>query len=154
MAFDLWIPRSRTNEDVDEICLPYYIRESDVVAVYRVGSRFDGTARTDSDMDYMLMRESDNPIGDCWVSASKSPTLDMWIETISFSRGDLQNPDTLEDRKRKVAFLYEKYRGRKLLYGSDVFEQWLSPEIERLFESMGLTPEVAKKILKTPIPEL
>lgn len=153
MTFTILSMMARNNSDVDKAYLPYFKTISGVVAAYRVGSRFDGTARRDSDMDYMLLIDSNRPYGPCWVSGMHDLRFDMWIELIMFTKGDLQNPDFLEDSVRKVAFVYEKYRGRELLLGSDVFEFWLSPEMSTLFEKLNLSRETARDILHQPIPE-
>lgn len=111
-----------------------------VAAIYRVGSRADGTFRPDSDYDYLVLLDQN-------VHYGRANTLGyrrsegQWIEEVTFTRKDLGDPENMEGKEAKLLFLYGRNRRRVLLYGKDLFDEWLSPEIEAVFEANGINEE-------------
>ena len=113
-------------------------------AVYRVGSRADGTWRHDSDFDYLILLNENTHYHSANARGDLLPG-GWWRHEIYFTRKDLEDPGGMEGREMKLMFLHGKHRGRILLWGSDVFDKWLSPRIDEIFAADGIDEDSVRE---------
>ena len=136
---------SNAQMDADVIRYNQIVHPGQVAAIYRVGSRVDGTPRPDSDHDYLILLDSDTHYHQANTSTvlvsgiSESPMI--YKDEVVFTRKDLEDPAGMEGLETKLIFLFGKDRGRRLIFGEDVFDRWLSPDIGKVFEENGITPK-------------
>ena len=129
------------HKELDEKEIAFILRlKEGVKAIYRVGSRMDDTHRPDSDMDYLVLLDWDKhyPSSNKLFGLALDDRWDIYCEKIFFTKKDLQEPSTMKGIEMKLIFLFGRNRGRELLWGQDVFDQWLSPSIDNLFEQYGI----------------
>ena len=132
-----------TVSEIDKLVVGAATGEHSTAAIYRVGSRADGTSRRDSDYDYMILLDEGTHY-DSSNTVGFQVTSDQWCEKVTFTRRDLEYPDQMEGKETKLIFLYGKYRERVLLWGDNVFDKWLSPHIAEIFEANGINDESVK----------
>jgi len=128
----------------------YKLEKSDIVAIYRVGSRtYGGKPRADSDIDYLVIRDSNKHL---WasntsfrISSLNNPNA-VYIERIEFSRKDLEEPEKMEGLVQKLLFLHGIHKGRELVWGEDVLPKWLSPSIMALFQKHKINDETVGRV--------
>jgi len=74
----------------DEAIASILAKDDDVTAIYRVGSRADGTNGSHSDYDYMALHDSDTH----YVAENNTgivcARLDVMIDKVHFTRKDLE----------------------------------------------------------------
>lgn len=138
------------NSDYDELDrkeIEFILRlKENVAVIYRIGSRATGNARTNSDMDYLVLLDWDRHYPRANTLYGLNSKWSIYIEKIFFTRKDLDEPTNMEGVEDKLLFLFGKDGSRELLYGEDVFDDWLNPDIKRLFEQYGITEKTVTTI--------
>jgi predicted nucleotidyltransferase len=124
------------------------IGKSDVVSIYRIGSRTrGGTPRADSDYDYVVIHDSDKHSYRANTTTLYPPSRrndSPSIQHIHYTRRDLEHPSGMDILKDKLVFIWELAGKRELVWGEDVLVKWLSPDINEVFAAQQVNGETVQ----------
>ena len=125
--------------ELDKKEIEYALRsDNDVAAIYRMGSRMDGTYKPDSDMDYMILLDRDEHYMYANTSFWLNDRFNIYVDHVRFTRKDLQEPKNMNGLVLKLMFLFGKTRGRKLIWAVIFLMNGLHQILKNYFKSMVL----------------
>ncbi len=139
--------------DKENVCFITDRYKQPVMAVYRTGSTVTGNTKPDSDVDYLVVLDSDGHYRRDYRMTRDATAERPKVDIVAFTRGDLILPSSIrEGRVDKLAYLMrETTRPRIHLYGQDCFEHLLDRhELYGLAGSLGIGPHTMA-FLKGPV---
>lgn len=135
--------RNFNYDKLDRKNIEFILNSKDkVTVVYRIGSRAEGIDKFDSDTDYLILLDRENHY--CSSNNFFCSNSEMDIDIFYFTKKDLQEPEKMLGKRAKLLLLFGAYKIREFSYGEDVFDKWLSPNIELIFEQNRIAEEFKK----------
>lgn len=123
--------------------------ETPLLAIYRTGSTVVGKIQPGSDVDYLVIVDSDQHYERDYRKTREPIGPGPEIDIVYFTRLDLNSPSTMpEGQFSKVAYLArEVNRSRILLYGNDIFEELLNrEELDQVAEKLGVGSDTMERM--------
>ena len=124
-----------------------------ILAVYRTGSTINGGSTDNSDIDYLIITGHDTHSMSKNYNAVKDRTRNLIFDYIEHTKKDLESPTTFEKdcKEGKIMYLLrEKGRNRKLLYGKDIFLEFLNrKELEKIAFELGIDSNSMNRFKKS-----
>jgi len=135
------------NENLDFILERY---KSPVMAVYRTGSTVTGKYHPGSDIDYLVVIDSEKHYKKDYRETRESLNSNPDIDNVVFSKKDLDSPSTIpkEYGFDKLAYLMREIRRERIiLHGEDVFDKLLNyDDLKKSADSLKIDQYSMKKL--------
>jgi predicted nucleotidyltransferase len=143
MSLDLDIIDEDNKEFILSSC------EEVVLAIYRTGSTVSGKTQPNSDVDYLVIVESNEHYERNYRKTREPIDSNPEIDIVYFTRRDLESPSTMpEGQFSKVAYLAREInRPRILLYGNNIFEEILNREdLNQIAKRLRIGPDTMESM--------